>query len=129
MSRPSPHSYSESREIAAATRGQIIQRVLVDHLTTAEAATLYDVKERQVTRWVAAYRRRGMASLHDGLAGERPLLRWLLQLRAALGRLLAALTGPRRSRPARCIVLQRSKTSPARARTGARSGSETPTAP
>jgi transposase-like protein len=129
MSRPLPHPHPEPRQVAAATRGQIIQRVLVDGLTPAEAAALFGVGERQVMRWVAAYRRRGMASLRDDLASEPPLLRWFFRLRSALGRLVAALSGPRSAQPARCIVLRRGNAAPARTRAGARSGTETPTAP
>jgi Homeodomain-like domain len=41
----------------------IIQRVLVDGWTSAEAAAAFDVSERQVDIWVAEFRRYGMRSL------------------------------------------------------------------
>jgi transposase len=46
-----------------ARRALVIQRVLVDGWTSAEAATAFDVSERQVDVWVADYRRHGMKSL------------------------------------------------------------------
>ena len=51
------------RAITAAQRGQIVQRVIVDGWSTAEVAVAFEVEERLVAAWVAAYRRDGMASL------------------------------------------------------------------
>jgi hypothetical protein len=51
------------RTIPLARRGLIIQRVLVDRWTSAEAAAAFDVSERQVDTWVAEFRRYGMKSL------------------------------------------------------------------
>jgi len=53
---------SKSCGIAAAQRGQIVQRVLVDGWSTAQAAATFGLQERRVARWVADYRRDGMAS-------------------------------------------------------------------
>lgn len=77
-------------EIAPARRGQIIQRVLVDGWSAAQAAAAFGVSERRVVRWVAAYRRLGMASLRDGTMAERAAGGRLLWLRAWLARLTAA---------------------------------------
>jgi hypothetical protein len=49
--------------ITPAQRGQIIQRILVEGWTSAEAAAVISVPERLVDAWVADYRRYGMASL------------------------------------------------------------------
>ena len=49
--------------LSPAQRGRIVQRVIVDGWTSAEAAAAADVPERLVAAWVAAYRRDGMASL------------------------------------------------------------------
>ena len=49
--------------LTPAQRGQIIQRVLVDGWTSAEAAAAAGLPERLVDAWVADYRRDGMASL------------------------------------------------------------------
>jgi hypothetical protein len=49
--------------LTAAQRGQIVQRVIVDNWTTADAAAASGVPERLVAAWVADFRRRGMASL------------------------------------------------------------------
>jgi hypothetical protein len=46
-----------------ARRALIIQRVIVDEWTSAEAAAAFDVSERQVDIWVAEFRRYGMRSL------------------------------------------------------------------
>ena len=51
------------RTIPLARRALIIQRVLVDEWTSAEAAAAFDVSERQVDIWVAEFRRYGMRSL------------------------------------------------------------------
>ncbi len=49
--------------LSAAQRGQIVQRVIVDGWTIADAAAAVAVPERLVAAWVADYRRHGMASL------------------------------------------------------------------
>ena len=61
---------SNIRDVTAAQRGQIIQHVLVDGWSPAQAAAVYGIAERQVVRWVGAYRRHGMASLRDDAAAE-----------------------------------------------------------
>jgi hypothetical protein len=96
------------REVAAAERGQIIQRVLVDGWTPAEAALLHDVPPRDVARWVAQYRRKGMASLHDARSQDGAALRLIGWLRARLP-LLARLIhgGDRQPAPPPCIVFRR----------------------
>ena len=53
----------QPRKIPLARQALIIQRVLVDGWTSAEAAAAFDVSERQVDIWVADYRRHGMRSL------------------------------------------------------------------
>ena len=50
-------------------RGQVVQRVIVDGWTAGEAARAAGLDERLVARWVAAYRRRGMASLRENAGG------------------------------------------------------------
>jgi hypothetical protein len=49
--------------IPVARRALIIQRVLVDGWTSAEAAGVFGISERQVDIWVAEFRRCGMRSL------------------------------------------------------------------
>jgi Helix-turn-helix domain len=49
--------------LTPAQRGQIVQRVIVDGWTSAEAAAAAGLPERLVDAWVAGYRREGMASL------------------------------------------------------------------
>jgi transposase-like protein len=49
--------------ISIPKRAQIIQRVLVDGWTTAQAAAAFDVSKRLVDSWLADFRRNGMASL------------------------------------------------------------------
>src|SRR5579863_5540445 len=93
------------RDVAPLRRGRIVQRILVDGWTAAEAAAFFGVTERQVVRWVAAYRRYGMASLHDPIAAERGPRRWL---RATLARLFTGLhSGSDRAEPAPCVELRR----------------------
>jgi hypothetical protein len=69
-----PQQYQASQTIAAARRGQIIQHVLVDGWSVREAAQTFDLDEQRVARWVADYRRRGMASLHNDETGIETLL-------------------------------------------------------
>ena len=49
--------------LTPAQRGHIVQRVIVDGWSSAEAGSAIGVPERLVDRWVADYRRHGMASL------------------------------------------------------------------
>jgi hypothetical protein len=51
------------RTITVARRALIVQRVLVDGWTSAEAARVLGVSERQIDVWVADFRRSGMTSL------------------------------------------------------------------
>jgi Homeodomain-like domain len=99
---------SKSRGIAAAQRGQIIQRVLVDGWSTAQAAALFGLQERRIARWVADYRRHGMASLREDEAAERRWRRWICRMRGAVAR---GYGGLRRGfglvEPAPCIELRR----------------------
>ena len=99
---------SKSRGIAAAQRGQIIQRVLVDGWSTAQAAALLGLQERRIARWVADYRRHGMASLRQDDAAERLWRRWI---RRVLGAVARGYGGLRRGfglvEPAPCIELRR----------------------
>ena len=96
---------SSIRDITPARRGQIVQHVIVDGWSPAQAAAAYGVAERQVARWVAAYRRHGMASLRDEATASP--LRWRRQLRALAARISAALYGGVGARPAGCVTLRR----------------------
>jgi hypothetical protein len=104
---------AKGREIAAAQRGQIIQRVLVDGWSAAQAADVFDFHERQVARWVADYRRLGMASLREDYATETLQHRWMRALRGWLLRCFGGLRRiATRSEPAPCIVLRRTGDDP-----------------
>src|SRR5690348_16412760 len=98
---------SNIRDLSAAKRGQIVQHVLVDGWSPAQAAAAHGVAERHVARWVAAYRRHGLASLRDDSAGEHWPRRCIRRLRALGARMSAALYGESEAPPARCIVLRR----------------------
>jgi Helix-turn-helix domain len=99
---------SKSRGIAAARRGQIIQRVLVDGWSTAQAAAVFGLQERRIARWVADYRRRGMASLRQDDAAERIYLRWLQRMCIVVARCYGGLRrGFGLVEPASCIELRR----------------------
>jgi len=65
------------RDLAAATRGLIVQRVLVDGRSLAEAGAPFDLEERDVARLVAAYRQHGMAALRGEAAAGRGPWRWI----------------------------------------------------
>ena len=80
---------AQARVIGPMQRGRIIQRILVDGWTAAEAAASFGVTERQVVRWIAAYRRYGMASLRDATAAEG----WRRRLWATLARLFIGVHG------------------------------------
>ena len=102
---------ARSRPVKVAVRGQIVQRVLVDRWSAAEAAVAFGLSERQVTRWVAAYRRHGMASLRD--SGESAARRWLRRLGAAFGRIAGGwlvagqIAAPRAAAPRAAVRLAR----------------------
>src|SRR5689334_6888183 len=53
------------RTLSVVQRGQIVQRVIVDGWTSAEAAAAFGVPRRIVEVWVTDFRRHGMASLHQ----------------------------------------------------------------
>ncbi len=72
------------RDVAAATRGLVIQRVLVDGWSPAQAAASFGLGERQVAHWVAAYRRRGMKSLRERGGTDWALRRWVWRLQAMI---------------------------------------------
>jgi hypothetical protein len=57
------NAYAPHRTMTAARRALIVQRVLVDGWTSAEAAAGFAVSEHQVDIWVADFRRSGMTSL------------------------------------------------------------------
>jgi hypothetical protein len=98
---------SKNCGIAAARRGQIIQRVLVDGWSTAQAAAVFGLQERRIARWVADYRRHGMASLRQDDAAERFWQRWIRRLRSAIGRYYGGLRrGVGLVEPAPCIELR-----------------------
>jgi hypothetical protein len=100
--------WARRRGIAAAERGRIIQRILVDGWSTAEAAAALGLREREVARWVADYRRRGMASLHQDAAAEGICRRWGRRLRLTLGRGAGGLRrGFGLAEPAACVELRR----------------------
>lgn len=80
---------ADTQKGGAAMRGRIVQRVLVDGWNAAQAAAVFEVRERDVVRWVAAYRRYGMASLRDDAAMQRAPRRWLRWLLLALRRMAA----------------------------------------
>jgi transposase-like protein len=56
-------AYIQHRTMTVARRALIVQRVLVDGWTAAEAAARFGISERQVNVWVADFRRSGMTSL------------------------------------------------------------------
>jgi transposase-like protein len=98
---------SNTRDITPAQRGQIIQHVLVDGWSPTQVAAAYDISERDVERWVAVYRRHGMASLRSESAADGPPRRWKRRLRAFVARVSVVLYGDPGARAARCIVLRR----------------------
>jgi hypothetical protein len=67
----------QKRDLAAAARGLIVQRVLVDGWTPEEAGAPFGVDGPEVARWVAAYQRHGMAALRGEAACQRGPLRWI----------------------------------------------------
>ena len=100
---------ANTREVTAAERGQIVQRILVDGWTSADAARVFGVGEREVVRWLAAYRRRGMASLRDDSAAKPAPRRWFARLRTLLARARVALGSRLERAPATCVALRRDR--------------------
>jgi transposase-like protein len=99
---------TKTRTITAAQRGQIIQRVLVDGWSPGQAAAAVGVGERQLIRWVAAYKRHGMSSLRGDLSTESAPYRWVRRLRAGLARSFTAFRGEYGNTPsASCVPLRR----------------------
>jgi len=92
-----------SRSIGVTQRAQIIQRILVDGWTPAQAAKTCGVEERRIARWVADYRRRGMASLRADVVHERFYRRWGARARALLAR--GFLLVWRGVAPGTCVIL------------------------
>lgn len=89
--------------ITATQRAQLIQRVLVDGWSPAEVARSCGFEERQIARWVADYRHRGMASLRADIAPERLHRRAIGGLRTALAYGFGLVW--RGVAPATCVVL------------------------
>jgi transposase len=100
---------AETRNKAAATRGQAVQRVLVDGWDAAQVAAAFKVGEGDVLRWVAAYRRYGMASLRDDTASQPAPWRVLRQLLLALRRIATARGEARSSAKLARFVLSRDR--------------------
>ena len=98
---------AKKRRITAAQRGNIVQRVLVDGWSVEQAAATFDIAERRITHWVSAYRRHGMASLHDDATEARAPRRWWRRLRMAVVRLAARWRGSRDGRRAGSVRLVR----------------------
>jgi hypothetical protein len=67
----------QKRDLAAAQRGLIVQRVLVDGWTPEEAGAPLGIDGQSVARWVAAYRRHGMTALRDEAAAKAGPWRWI----------------------------------------------------
>ena len=63
----------ERRTITVARRVLIVQRVLVDGWTNAEAAAAFGISERQVEIWLANFRRSGMTSLRRAPGKATPI--------------------------------------------------------
>jgi transposase-like protein len=59
------NSRSPRRPITPAKQGQIIQRIIVDGWSSAQAADYFGVSQHLVDAWVADFRRNGMASLRQ----------------------------------------------------------------
>jgi hypothetical protein len=53
-------------KITPAQRGYVIQRIIVDGWTSAQAARSLGVPKRYIEAWVDEFRRSGMASLREG---------------------------------------------------------------
>jgi transposase-like protein len=99
---------AKRRDAAAAQRGRIIQRILVDGWSPAQAAAAFGVTERQVARWLAAYRRRGMASLRGRAAARGARGSWMARLGGAALRIFSGLRGTAgQTAAAPCVELHR----------------------
>ncbi|HJU16584.1 MAG TPA: helix-turn-helix domain-containing protein [Stellaceae bacterium] len=72
---------ARARTITTVEQAQIIQRVLVERWSTAEAAAAFGLEKRLVAAWVADYRRHGMASLQR--APSRSLTAEIFRLKLA----------------------------------------------
>ena len=81
---------STQNTISTAQRAQIIQRVLVDRWTAAQAAEAFGVSKRLVDSWVADFRQHGMASLRHG-PDDTIVVEVARSLRTALRRISVAL--------------------------------------
>ncbi|MBV8334208.1 MAG: helix-turn-helix domain-containing protein [Alphaproteobacteria bacterium] len=81
--------------VTMARRALIVQRVLVDGWSTAEAASAFGVSKRLVDVWVANYRLHGMASLRrssgETLASQIVQLTIWQPIRGLVGRGAAAI--------------------------------------
>ncbi|HLY46819.1 MAG TPA: helix-turn-helix domain-containing protein [Stellaceae bacterium] len=97
---------TKARDNAAAQRRQIIQRVLVDGWSLAQAAAAFGLDERLVARWLADYRRRGMASLRDDAASEGAVRRVVGSLRFVAARFFRR-RDARQVEPNPCVELRR----------------------
>src|SRR3954452_8063715 len=71
--------------LAAATRGLIVQRVLVDGWTPEEAGAPFGIDGPSVARWVAAYKNHGMTALRGEAARERGPRLWIACVLAWFG--------------------------------------------
>ena len=96
-----------SGAITVARRAQMIQRVLVDGWSPAQVAEACGLKERQIARWVADYRRRGMASLRADVIDERFYRRCVGRVRAMLARGFGSVW--RGVAPGTCVVLSNNR--------------------
>ena len=106
--------HGKLRHISPAQRGIIVQRVLIDGWSLAEAAASSGIAESRVADWLAAYRRRGMASLREDAAIERPPRRWLWLLRITLLRITGARGRPDGSSGRAVQLLRRDGKNPER---------------
>src|SRR3954453_8548068 len=70
-------SVQKKRDLAAATRGLIVQRVLVDGWTPDEAGAPFGVDGPSVARWVSAYQRHGMPALRGEAGIDSNPRRWI----------------------------------------------------
>jgi hypothetical protein len=104
-----PKCQVHDREITPAQRGQVIQRILVDGWTPARAAHAFAIEEWRVSRWVAAYRRDGMASLRTEQSGDGFTSRLNVWLQAVLSFCKAPPPAQERSKGAPCVVLPQSR--------------------
>jgi hypothetical protein len=117
MTRPQ----AKKRRITAAQRGNIVQRVLVDGWSAGQAAATFNIEERRIVGWVAAYQRYGMASLHEDAADDGAAHRWLWLLRLLGIRFAARQRNGADGQPARSIRLPRRDGEPGPGGSGQRS--------